>query len=611
MEKKARAASMSGFYLVVVAAVVIVTNLLAYGFNKRIDATKNERYTLSKGSANLVRKGLSENLQVTLYVTRGLPKTDIFVEDLVNLMKEYESASAGKLKYVVIEPKTDKERKVAKDAGLQAAAFGEGSETGDQVNISKGYMGIVFEYGSEKEVIPILSPDNANGLEFWVTNKIRLLRDKVEDSFPKIGVLKKDGIKISDANLVPAGRGPGPNIKALLGQHFPFYKFEDVDLEDGAKAIDGELRGVLLMQADKEWSDKELARIDEFMMLGDKSLMVMSGAVNMKSSDATMKAELNLRGLDKLLSGYGIEMKKEAVLDWGALMRIPVPNQLGRIEWQLIPGVLQLQHQDGLGEKEQMLDNSFIGFFRMDELAVPFASTLVQHPEKQPKAKFKTVLRSTPNSTVATETINMKPSSNWKPAGKFGQRDLAIEVQGVLKSAYAGKKAPEGITLAKESKSPSRVLVIASGQFLANPFARSGNPPPLPPQMAMMGSFGGDKYLQQIARPYAMQYMTNTILAFKNLLDWMSNDTDLIAASAKLMGEPNLSYADISKPKVDMSKDDEKAVAAKFEGYKQQRKAVQQKVQWSLTLLPSLFFMLFGMLRWRRREATRDDISLD
>ena len=235
---------MSGIYLAIVAVSIVAVNVLAYGFNKRIDATKNERYTLSKGSANLVRKGLKEKLKVTLYVTRGQTKTDIFVDDLVNLMKEYETASGGKMNYVVIQPKSDKERQAAKEAGLQEAAFGEGSETGDQVNISKGYMGIVFEYGLEKEVIPILSPDNANGLEFWITNKIRLIRDKVEDSFPLIGVLKKDGIKLSDSNLVPAGRGPGPNIKALLGQHFPFYKFKDVDLGAGENEIDEELRGV-------------------------------------------------------------------------------------------------------------------------------------------------------------------------------------------------------------------------------------------------------------------------------------------------------------------------------------------------------------------------------
>ena len=62
---------------------------------------------------------------------------------------------------------------------------------------------------------------------------------------------------------------------------------------------------------------------------------------------------------------------------------------------------------------------------------------------------------------------------------------------------------PEGFQIPKESAAESRVLVIASPQFLANPFARAGNPPPMPPQMQMMGAnFGGDRTLQAIAGPY-------------------------------------------------------------------------------------------------------------
>jgi hypothetical protein len=611
MERKQKAASLSGIYLLLIAAVLVVANVLAFGVNKRFDVTKNERFTLSKGSANLVAKGLKENLKVTLYVTRGLPKLDLFVEDLASLMTEYEQASGGKLKYVIVEPKTDEERAKAKEAGMQMASFGEGSETGDQATITQGFMGVVLEYGSENDTIPILSPDNSQGLEFWITNKIRNLRDKIEDSYPRIGVIEKEGIKITDDNLVPSGRGPGPNMKGLLMQHFPFYKFEEVDLGNGDKEIDAELNGLLLCQADKDWTDKELGRIDQFLMRGDKALLVVAGAVNMKASDATMKAELDLHGLDKLVGAYGVEMKKEAVLDWGALMRIPTQNQLGEMEWLFAPGVLQLQHQDGAEDKEQLIDNAFVGFFRMDELALPFPSTLVAHPEKQPKTKLRTVLRSTPNSTVEPQSpVDMSLRNDWKPKGEYAQRDLAIEVAGVLKSAFSASK-PEGFTgdLPAESKGPSRVLVIAAGQFLANPFARAGNPPPLPPQMAMMGSFGGDRNLQAIARPYAIQYMTNTILSFKNLLDWVTNDTDLMAASAKLLGDTNLTYAEIGKPKIDL-KDDEKAIAKKVEDVRNQRQALQAKVQWTLTILPAVLFAIFGIGRWRMREANRSKVKL-
>ncbi len=628
MERKQRASTLSWAYLAMVAAAIVVVNVLAWGLNKRIDVTKSERFTLSKGSANLVSKGLKENLSLKLYVTKGLPSLDLFVDDLTNLMGEYERASGGKVKYQIIEAKTDTQKEEAKNhcssggcQPLQMMPFGEGSESADQATITQGYMGVVFEYGSEEDTIPVLSPDNSQGLEFWITNKIRNLRDKVEESYPYIGVIKKEGMSINDENLVPSGRGPGPSMKGILSQHFPFYKFcadppdcktDQVDLAEGKKAISDKLAGVIIMQADKDWTDAELARIDEFLMKGDKAALVIAGAVNMKASDASMKGELNTRNLDKLLGGYGIEMKKEAVFDWGATLRIPVQDTSGRQQWLFTPGVLALQHEDGANEKEQLLDTSFVGFFRMDQLAVPFPSTLATHPEKQPKAKYKTVLRSSANSTVETESpIDMSLKIDWAPKGEYAQHDIAVEVAGVLKSAF--EKKPEGFEgdVPAESKSSSRVLVIAAGQFLANPFARSGNPPPLPPQMQMMGPIGGDPNLQMIGRVYAQaDYMTKAILAFKNLLDWVTNDTDLMAASAKLLGESSLTYSDIQKPKFDAAKDDEKARAKKMEEFRGKRQSLQSQIQWSLTLLPSLLFMAFGIVRWRMREANRSKVKL-
>jgi hypothetical protein len=131
----------------------------------------------------------------------------------------------------------------------------------------------------------------------------------------------------------------------------------------------------------------------------------------------------------------------------------------------------------------------------------------------------------------------------------------------------------------------------------------------MPPQMAMMGPMGGDQDLQMLAGPYAQRFLTATILALKNTLDWMGGDSDLIAASAKLLGEPNLTYSDIDKPKAGEA-DDEAAMAKKMEEYKQERSKVQQSVQWTLIFLPAFVFMAFGIARWRMREASRSKISL-
>jgi hypothetical protein len=607
MERKVRAATLSGVLLAIVAGALVLLNVAMYGCSKRLDMTKTERFTLSQGSGRLVRDGLKQEMTADLYVTRGLPKQDAFIEDLTDLLAEYEKASAGKFKYRVLEPKTDKEREDAKTEGLEMAAFGEGSETGDQATITKGYLGLVFKYGSEKATIPLLSPDQTQGLEFWITNKIREIRDRADDISQRIGVVTgKDEIKLTDGDLVPPQGGrPGPSMKAILQQALPFYKLEDVDLKEGNEKVDEELRGLIITQPGKDYTDKELRRIDEFLMKGNKALLVVAGAVNMKANDATMTATLNTHGLEKLLEGYGIEMKKEAILDHGRSVAIPVQTDGGRMIWFRAPGVVQAQRDERLEEKEQLLDNAFAGFFRLDELSFPFPSTLVSHPDKQPAATFKVVARSTPNSTVdSSASINMKLRTDWAKKGEFGQRDMAIAIEGKLKSAFIGKKSEE-VKAPDESAAPSRILVISAPQFLTNPFARAGNAPPMPPQMAMMGSFGGDEDLQAVAWPYARKYLTNVILAFKNTLDWMAGDSDLIAASAKLLGDPNLTYSDIAKPKVS-AEDTDESLARKAEDYKMERQRVQNKVQWTLTLFPPLAFAALGVIRWRYREGQRD-----
>src|SRR5689334_17085643 len=184
-----KAAAQTGFYLVVIAAIAVMANVLSAGAYKRFDWTHAERHTLSQGSGRLI-KTLKTPVQVDAYVTRGLAQTDAFIRELTDLLKEYERAGGGKFKYTIIEPKTDELRERAKDAGLEELAMGEQSATGDdQASIAQGYMGLVFKYGSEKGVIPVLNPSASAGLEFWITNKIREIRDKADEIKHKVGII--------------------------------------------------------------------------------------------------------------------------------------------------------------------------------------------------------------------------------------------------------------------------------------------------------------------------------------------------------------------------------------------------------------------------------------
>jgi ABC-type uncharacterized transport system involved in gliding motility auxiliary subunit len=611
-DQKRKAATQTGLYLIVIVAIAVVANLLSAKAYSRVDTTRNERYTLSKGSGRLL-SSLKTPIQIDAYVKTGLPQLDAFVRDLTDLLKEYEREGKGKFKFTLIEPNTDELREQAKEAGLQEQPFGEMSATGDdQASIAQGYLGLVFKYGSEKAVIPQLPYQQSDGLEFWITNKIREIRDKADDIKHRIGVVTgKDELKLTDANLVPKqGKGGGgPTLKGILEQAFPFYKVEDLDLKEGANEIDKDLAGIIITQPQKDYTEKELRRIDEFLMLGGKTLAVYASAVTLKPNDASLSATLSTHGLDKLLDGYGIHMNKDAVFDHGAQFRVQVMTQAGAPAWIRHPGIAHVVNDVRMDEKDKLLDTGFAGFFRMDEVIFPFPSSLEIKKDKQPAdVKIQVVARSTPASSVdKSETVDMKLREQWRPKPPQEQRILSAFADGKLKSAFAGSPM-EGIKPAERAPQPSRVLVVSSSLFLTNPFAYAGNGPELGGQFQMFGAVGGDPQLLMFAQPYT-KYLTSTIISLKNTLDWMSGDSDLIAASAKLIGDASLTYSSVSKPKF-KAEDDEAEIKKKDEEYRAQRKNLQTSIQWWLILGMPAAFGAFGVFRWRSRQARRDQMKV-
>jgi len=124
----------------------------------------------------------------------------------------------------------------------------------------------------------------------------------------------------------------------------------------------------------------------------------------------------------------------------------------------------------------------------------------------------------------------------------------------------------------------------------------------------MMPNLGGDEQLLMLASPYAQQFITGSILVFKNTLDWLTVDTDLLAVSAKILSDPNLAYGDARiKITPDMS---EEQIRKQEDDQKEARKNQQHYIEFFLILgLPALLG-LYGFLRWRMRLAARANVSL-
>ena len=302
-------------------------------------SSETPTYVLTEGSKRLVCKTMTSDVVVEAYLTRGSAKLNAYADKVTKVLKAYENARhvgtdenghpkeyQSHVRLSFLDSDNSEAKKAARDAGLVEQTFGEevdGSK--DSAVLTRGYSGLVMKYGVEQDVIPALPQNDGSGLEFMITNKLRDLSAKASGKKTRIGVLvSKDEIKLTDNNLAPTKPGQVFNLKAVFGQYMSVYEFVDVDVHGGDTEIDHELPAIIVTQPGKDYSEKELRRIDEFLMRGNKSMVVFASAVNLKASDRSMRATLSTHGLDRLLDGYGVEMKKNAVFDSAGCFRVEV-----------------------------------------------------------------------------------------------------------------------------------------------------------------------------------------------------------------------------------------------------------------------------------------------
>jgi hypothetical protein len=447
-------------------------------------------------------------VEVVVWVSRSDAKLAEAAAALEELLAAVKNVAGDRLTYRTIDVRSDEIVAAAKKAGLQEVLV-EGA-----AGLQLAFFGVTLRYRGENDVIPVVATESMAGMPFWIAGKLRAIRNRADHIEERVGVVTgKDELRLDEASMVPAsGSGRGPSLNSTIEEALTFYRLVDVEL---TSAVDPELQGLLVTQPRSDYSDDELRRLDAYVM-GGRPLMVVAGAVNMKPFEPSMQATLDTHGLERLLAGYGIELRATTLHDDDVGLKLPVSTDHGSTVVHSAPGVLVL----GPG----LLDTTFPPFFRLERLAFPFPSPLALHPARQPEARLRVVARSSDASFArAGSPLDMRAAPEGEPLD--AEQPIAVAIEGRLRSAFGDAT----------SAGPARVIVIASPQFLTNPFARAGNPPPLPPQMQMMDGMLADKVLRAVALAYAQKHLTPTILAFKNLLDWMAGDERLVACSALLV----------------------------------------------------------------------------
>ena len=276
-------------YSVTLVAALVVLNLISRNKFHRLDLTDNKMYSLSDSSKSVVSK-IDDLMTLKVYFSNNLPgeygNNRRYLQDI---LEEYAAYSDGNLTFEFYEPETDEDLQAdAQKSGIQPVQL-QVIEN-DKVEVKRVYMGLVFMYEDEREVIPVIQ--TTTGLEYDITTNIKKLVDS-----------RKESIAIaSTATQTEANE----NIVQILRQRF---NVRNILLDS---AIPGDISVVLLNGLSDSLNAEERMNLENYVDNGG-SLIIGQNRLNVDIQ--TQQATPIASDIFDLLNKYGFSIQENLVLD--------------------------------------------------------------------------------------------------------------------------------------------------------------------------------------------------------------------------------------------------------------------------------------------------------
>ena len=565
-KKRGRSAAESLTLLVLIVGILVVINFIFYNFNwGRIDATESRLWSLSSASKRLVAE-LDDQMEITAYFTEDLPPPFNMHERYVrDILSEYAAASNGGVRFRIMHPETDEEKEEANEEGMTYAEHTKVED--DAASVKEGYRGVVIKYLGERELIPLL-PRDLTGLEYMVTMKIKQLAgDKTE-----VGVISgHDGPTLAEG-------------LSNLTQSMPTYEFKEVA---ATSEIDQDLAAILLIGPQTALSDQELRYIDQFVMRGG-SLGVYGAGVKVNLEGQNWTGEVVDTGINTLLAKYGVEAEQALVADSRSFY-MQMRTRIGIPIGVPYPPAIVVPFEEDAREHPAS--------FRLPGAVLPFPTPLSL--TSAPEGVSVSILgNSSENSwKMSGASIDLRPRDprEWRPGADAGPFPVIAAIEGKLGSAFTGVSSEEGSQIESPPQAEADVRVFVAGSLLVQ-----------------------NEFIAAPANQQSAQSMNGSMALAFNSIDWLAAESDLIAIRAKTIEDPPIDVPTgvsdaITAIESAIQEQDEEGVKEALEERKAAMegwRSTKNVYRWVNTLGIPLLFVLFGVIRWRMRQAKRANIKL-
>ena len=442
------------------AGVYVISHIAA----QRIDLTEEKMFTLSDGTKAILKK-LDTPVQIRFYVTQGtdMPiELKTYAQRVEDILNEYRKYGGNKLQIKKLDPQPDSDAEDS--ANLDGV---EGQVLGGPFSGEKVYLGLSVRMIDSTVALPFLDPGRERLMEYDIS---RAIANVMNPKKAVIGVMSGLPIFGQPMNPMMMMQGGGRQEPWIFISELQ-RDFDVRELQPSAETIDDDIN-VLVVVHPKNFSDKVLYAIDQFILRGGKVLAFVDpmSIVDSRSapSNNPLQGAMNAgSSLEKLTKAWGLEYDVSKVLA-DRMFSTKINRGGGRPEEA--PAVLSIT-QRGVNTNDVVTS-------QVDSILMPFAGSFSGTPTEGLK---QTILlhsseQAQPVEKFMAEFGGDNMMKEFKPVGK--ELTLAVRLNGKFKSAFPDGPPSSGdtnqpastTTHLKEGAKESTVVLVGDSDILYDQF---------------------------------------------------------------------------------------------------------------------------------------------
>ncbi|WP_199257923.1 Gldg family protein [Paracoccus binzhouensis] len=411
------------------------------------------------------------------------------------------------------------------------------------------------EFGLGPQLAGLFDPQ-----PFWFSLRLEGDGRNVPVTLPETGELDsaafREAIEAAAKRLAPgflrtiALATPSPQAAAnpMMGPAGPSYSQLRQRLGENARVVSADLStgrvpqgtDVLMVLAPDALDEKARFAIDQFLMRGGS--VVLATSPYQVDMTRTLSAASHESGLSEWLTGYGIEIGENMVLDpQSAALPVPTERTVAGIplrEVRMVPyPFFPDVREDGLAQDHPVTA-------AMSQLTLNWASPITIDEEAAGDLSIARLIQSSPRSwTVENPDVmpdyRAHPDTGFAPGEESERHTLAVAATGRFTSAFAGQdsplvSAPEDTGDQDGAEEPAANAEGADTDAESEPAAPEfggvieSSPPGAKLVVVSASGFASDLMLDLASQGAGTTY-TRPVEFLQNVADWATEDPALLA----------------------------------------------------------------------------------